>query len=327
MTRTMTAVCMMLAAAALPAFAQAPRDEPTGGSRATADYPPVMSGKNLELPAEPLSREDVRKGSVFFVGTATTIIRFGGFAILTDPNFLHKGDHVHLGYGIQSERLTNPAIELDELGPIDFVLLSHYHDDHFDEFVEQNLDKQLPIVSTPDAVAKLRDKGFESGIALKKWESLTVSKGDAKLRITAMPARHGPPVVNLALPETMGSMLEFQGTRGTSIYNLYISGDTLVFDDIRAIPQRYPDIDLALLHLGGTRVAGVLLTMDDKQGVEMIRIVEPHTAIPIHYNDYTVFESPLDDFVAAVKEAGLEAKVRYLKHGESYMFEARGEQK
>ena len=34
------------------------------------------------------------------------ILRYGGFTILTDPNFLHKGDHVHLGYGLRSERLT-----------------------------------------------------------------------------------------------------------------------------------------------------------------------------------------------------------------------------
>ncbi len=31
------------------------------------------------------------EGSIYFVGTATTIIRFGGLTLLTDPNFLHKG--------------------------------------------------------------------------------------------------------------------------------------------------------------------------------------------------------------------------------------------
>jgi hypothetical protein len=35
-------------------------------------------------------------GSIFFVGNATLLIRYAGFAILTDPNFLHAGDHVHL---------------------------------------------------------------------------------------------------------------------------------------------------------------------------------------------------------------------------------------
>lgn len=58
---------------------------------------------------------DLERGSVFFVGTATVIIRYAGFTILTDPNFLHAGDHVHLGYGLRSQRRTNPAIEIEDL--------------------------------------------------------------------------------------------------------------------------------------------------------------------------------------------------------------------
>jgi L-ascorbate metabolism protein UlaG (beta-lactamase superfamily) len=63
--------------------------------------------------------------------------------------------------------------------------------------------------------------------------------------------------------------------------------------------------------------------MDDEQGVEMIRIVQPEMAIPIHYNDYDVFKSPLDDFKAAVAKAGLTERVTYLSHGDSYEFKSR----
>ena len=41
---------------------------------------------------------------------------------------LHAGDHAHLGYGLTAKRLTNPAIEIEELPFIDFCVLSHYHD-------------------------------------------------------------------------------------------------------------------------------------------------------------------------------------------------------
>jgi L-ascorbate metabolism protein UlaG (beta-lactamase superfamily) len=64
-----------------------------------------------------------------------------------------------------------------------------------------------------------------------------------------------------------------------------------------------------------------MLTMDDEQGVEAIRIINPKTAIPIHYNDYDVFKSPLEDFKRAVEQAGLSEKVVYLAHGETYDFE------
>src|SRR5436189_1375547 len=94
---------------------------------------------------------DRSQASILFVGTATVIIRFAGFTILTDPNFLHAGDHVHLGYGLTSERLTDPAIEIEQLPPIDFCVLSHYHGDHFDQIVEEKLQKDLPIITTPEA--------------------------------------------------------------------------------------------------------------------------------------------------------------------------------
>ena len=51
----------------------------------------------------------------FFIGTATVILRYAGFTILTDPNFLHQGDHIHLGYGLRSNRRTDPAIDINEL--------------------------------------------------------------------------------------------------------------------------------------------------------------------------------------------------------------------
>jgi L-ascorbate metabolism protein UlaG (beta-lactamase superfamily) len=271
----------------------------------------LPSGPAVELP---------EKGSVFFVGTATVILRYAGFTILTDPNFLHAGDHVHLGYGLHSKRLTNPAIDLGDLPPIDFVLLSHLHEDHFDKRVARELDKGLPIVSTVPAAEGLRRMGFARAEGLERWESMTVEKGASRLKITAMPARHGPPVISRALPDTMGSMLDFEGPA----LRIYISGDTLVHGDLREIPRRYPGIDLALIHLGGTRVLGVLVTMDAKQGVQALKIIDPRRAIPIHYDDYTVFKSPLEDFAKAVRAAGLEDRVVYLARGDSFSFDAEG---
>src|SRR5829696_7068460 len=100
----------------------------------------------IDSPAE--SAPDLSKGSVYFVGTATVIIRVGGFTILTDPNFLHAGDHAHLGYGLTSERLTEPAFDISALPPVDFCILSHYHGDHFDQIVQEELRKDLPIITT-----------------------------------------------------------------------------------------------------------------------------------------------------------------------------------
>lgn len=285
-----------------------------------------MNGNDVYLRMRD-EKADFERGSVYFVGTATVIISYGGFRILTDPNFLHAGDHVHLGYGLTSERLTNPAIEMEDLPDLDFVLLSHLHGDHFDRVAEARLEKTLPIVTTGHAARYLEGKGFRPPIALDTWEGVTLRKGEAWARVSAMPGTHAPGPLRKVLPPVMGSMLEF-GDAGDDEARLtmYISGDTLVHDELHEIPERYPEVDLALLHLGGTRVLGIMVTMDAEQGVEAIKIVDPKAAIPIHYNDYAVFKSSLEDFERAVNEAGLGDRVHYLAHGETHEFEVTARQ-
>jgi L-ascorbate metabolism protein UlaG (beta-lactamase superfamily) len=278
--------------------------------------------KELRLPSTEGAEADLNRGSILFVGTATVVLRYAGFTILTDPNFLHAGDHVHLGYGLTSERLTNPALDIEELPPVDFCVLSHYHGDHFDRIAEERLRKDLPIITTEHAASELKEKGFTATVALDTWDAVSVEKGEARVRLTSMPGKHGPSVTEFFLPPVMGSMLEFGRADGRrTALRLYITGDTLVHDDLQEIPKRYPEIDLAIFHLGGTRIMGVLLTMDAEQGVEAIRIVNPREVIPVHYNDYDVFKSPLEEFKRAVEAAGFAERVRYLSHGETYNFE------
>jgi L-ascorbate metabolism protein UlaG (beta-lactamase superfamily) len=260
-------------------------------------------------------------GSIQFIGTATVLIRFAGFTILTDPNFLHRGDHVHLGYGLKSFRITDPAIDIENLPPLDFVVLSHMHEDHFDRVAAEKLSKTLPIITTRPASADLRKKGFTEARGLDRWAEITLSKGEGRVRITALPARHGPPLVAAALPTTMGSLLSFSRGQESPLFRLYITGDTLYYEDLKEIPARFPDIDLALIHLGGTTVLGIMVTMDAAQGVKTIQLVRPRVSIPIHYDDYIVFKSSLEDFQRAVEEAGLSDRVRYLARGETYRFE------
>jgi L-ascorbate metabolism protein UlaG (beta-lactamase superfamily) len=263
---------------------------------------------------------DLERGSIFFVGTATTIISYGGLSILTDPNFLHAGDHAHLGYGITSARRTDPAIEVEQLPPLDLCLLSHMHGDHWDHIAAAHLRKDLPIVTTRHAAASLRKQGFYNPQSLDTWQSIVITKGEVWLRITAMPGTHGPGPLGALLPPVMGSMLEWGSGDEPPRFRLYISGDTLVGKHLHGIPRRFPNVDLAMLHLGGTQLFGILLTMDAKQGLQAIRIIQPRAVLPIHYNDYTVFKSPVEDFLHAVEASGLDVDLHYLRHGESFTF-------
>jgi L-ascorbate metabolism protein UlaG (beta-lactamase superfamily) len=256
-----------------------------------------------------------------FGGNATMLLRIGGFTLLTDPNFLHAGEHAYLGLGVRSKRLLDPAMEIRELPPLDAVVLSHHHGDHFDRVAAGELDLDLPIVTEPDSARKLRSQGFRRPIPLETWQTQELRRDTSVLRITSTPGKHAPQPLGLFLPPVMGSLLEF-GTDEEIRFRMYITGDTLLYDRLRAIPERFPDIDLCLIHLGGTRVAGVLLTMDAAQGVRALQLVGPRTAVPIHTDDYTVFSSGLDDFKAAVASAGpaLRTEIRYLDRGETWRF-------
>ena len=210
---------------------------------------------------------------------------------------------------------------VSELPPLDVIVLSHHHGDHFDERAARELPADVPIVTTAHAARKLGRQGFIDRRALDTWETQVLRRGDRELRITATPARHAPVPLDKVLPPVMGSVLEYVD-RGEPTLRLYVSGDTLVHDRLREIPERCPDLHVALLHLGGTRILGITLTMDGRQGVEALRILSPRHAIPIHFDDYTVFRSPLEDFRREAEQAGLATRIHYLDRGDVFRFAA-----
>jgi L-ascorbate metabolism protein UlaG (beta-lactamase superfamily) len=273
----------------------------------------------IELPKPEPGAVSTETGEVYFIGNATTLITYAGLTVLTDPAFMHKGEFTPLGHGVYARREIEPACTPADLPPLDLILLSHYHGDHFDEVAARELDKQIPIVTTRHAVEQLAPLGFTNLHAIDTWEVQPISKGDVDLRVTAMPAQHAPdPIVHL-LPPVMGSLVEFSRW-GELLFRLYISGDTLLVDALRDIPRRYPEIDLGLFHVGGTTLLGVLITMSGEQGVQAVQIIHPHVAIPIHFNDYSVFLSGLDEFQAAARASLPTTKVRYLLQGDTYQF-------
>ena len=91
--------------------------------------------------------------SITFIGTATTIVRLGSFTVLTYPNFLHLGQRAYLGKGLWSRRLTEPAMQPADLPPLNVVVLSHLHGDHFDRIARRRLDRAVPVVTTEHAAS------------------------------------------------------------------------------------------------------------------------------------------------------------------------------
>ncbi len=152
---------------------------------------------------------------------------------------------------------------------------------------------------------------------MRTWQTQTVTSGSTTVRVTSLPGRHTNGPLRTVLPPVMGSLLEFSSGPGAAPFRLYLTGDTLVFPGLREIRDRHPDIDLALLHLGGTRILGKLVTMDAAQGVELVELIRPRAAVPIHYDDYPVFKSPLADFQRLAAGRPLPTELSYLARGET----------
>jgi L-ascorbate metabolism protein UlaG (beta-lactamase superfamily) len=260
--------------------------------------------------------------TVTFIGNATTLISGGGVTLLTDPNFLHQGQHAYLGYGLVSKRLREPAIDIDELPPLEAVVLSHMHGDHWDRRATTELDHELPVLTTPHAAKRLARRGFGSAFGLSTWQTHNIVKGDTVVNVTALPGRHAPAPIHRMLPPVMGSMLEF--TSGGQTRRLYVSGDTLLVEELSEIPVRFESIDVGVLHLGGTRLPagrrlpfGLTVTMDATQGAAAVEALNLPRMIPVHFDDYGVFASPLSDFVAEMKRRGIADRIIELERGAS----------
>lgn len=256
--------------------------------------------------------------SLQFIGNATVLLRLGPFTLLTDPNFLHQGRRAYLGHGLVSKRRIGPALGIEDLPPLDGIVLSHMHGDHWDRVARRGLDHDLPVVTTPKAARALERQGFSRAQGLQTWGWTSLSKGGRAVRITALPGAHARGFARSLLPPVMGSLIEYEASPGEVALSMYITGDTLLVPQLWAIPARFPDIDVAVLHLGGTTLpGGLVVTMDARAGADLVELVRPRRAVPIHTDDYTVFRSPRADFEAEMARRGLAGVLDVVERGET----------
>jgi L-ascorbate metabolism protein UlaG (beta-lactamase superfamily) len=256
-----------------------------------------------------------------FGGTATMLLRIGDFTLLTDPNFLHRGQYARLGYGLRTRRLTEPALQPTQLPALDGILLSHMHGDHWDRIATKTLPKETPVITTPEAATCLADRGFTATADLRAWQTHEFFRGEDTLRITSVPGVHGPGPLARLLPQVMGSVVELI-RNGEPSWRGYISGDTLYRPFLGEVLQRCGPLDVLIPHLGGTRALGLTVTMDARQGADLVELLKPPVTVPVHYDDYGRFRSPLGDFVAEVGRRQLPGELRAVQRGETISLRA-----
>jgi L-ascorbate metabolism protein UlaG (beta-lactamase superfamily) len=220
------------------------------------------------------------------IGGPTVLIEVAGWRILTDPTFDFPGGRYYFGWGTSSRKVTGPAVAAADLGPIDAVLVSHdHHGDNLDAAGRALLPAARTVVTTVSGAKRLG--GNARG--LKPWASTRLDAPDRPpIEITATPCRHGPPLSYPIVGDVIGFALRWEGQKHGV---LWISGDTVLFDGVRKVADRF-EVGVAVLHLGavGFPITGpVRYSMTAADAVELCRDLRPHTAVPVHFDGWAHF--------------------------------------
>jgi L-ascorbate metabolism protein UlaG (beta-lactamase superfamily) len=247
--------------------------------------------------------------SLTYIGGPTVLIEWGGLRLLTDPTFDPAGE-VYTLPSYTLRKMQNPAIAAATLGRIDVVLLSHDH--HFDNLdrAGRGVAERARRVVTTVAGAE-RFGGNATGLA--PWNDTEVNApGGRTLRITATPARHGPPDGDRG--PVIGFVLAFTDRPADA---MYVSGDTVWYEGVRAVSERFTP-RVVVLFAGAAMVAAAgphPLTFTGAGAVEAANAFRGATVVPLHFEGWEHFSESRRDVEKAFDDAGMRSRLLWLSPG------------
>ncbi|KAF2190890.1 Metallo-hydrolase/oxidoreductase [Zopfia rhizophila CBS 207.26] len=251
--------------------------------------------------------------NITFIGTATAIFEIDGVNFLTDPFFSPAGTEWDLGITVL-KTLDTPALSLQDLPPIDAVLLSHEdHPDNLDELGRRLLDGRK-VITTMDGAKKLRPRPGVRGI--HPWETVTLDVGGKRFEVTGTPCQHLPG------GECIGFVLtapEFGSTDGLP-NAIYFSGDTVYLEELAKMRDKF-HIAVAVLNLGAAHAplpdGPLQITMDGHQAARLFLEIKADILVPMHYESWKHFTESKVQLAEAFETEGIQDKVCWLTPGVS----------
>lgn len=249
---------------------------------------------------------------LMYIGGPTALMEIGRFRLLTDPTFELAGYQYERGSSIIRKTIS-PALAEASLGPVDAVLLSHdQHLDNLDPAGRAMLSQAKQVLTTPAGAERLG--GNARGVSA--WQTVTLAAGNGLgMRVTAMPAQHGPADVRPAMGEVNGWIVEWEGQRRGA---LYVSGDTVLFEGLEEVARRF-QIGVALLHFGAAHspVTGpAVLTLTAAEGARFAAQLREATIVPLHYEGWSHLTEGRSEIERAFTAAGLAHRLHFLPPGQ-----------
>jgi L-ascorbate metabolism protein UlaG (beta-lactamase superfamily) len=260
-----------------------------------------------------------RETKVHYIGTATALLEIGGLRLLTDPAFDPAGT-IYTTPVYTLHKLQPPSITVEQLGPIDYVLLSHdHHLDNLDRTGMKMLTKAGEVITTPAGAERLNTQGSRLGddpapkgihaVGLPNWATVEIPTKDGRiLTITGTPCRHGPAGGDRG-PVT-GFVINFKGETKNGIY---ITGDTVWYEGVEEVGKRF-DIGLLLLFIGAARLAAVgpaPLTMTVEDSLLAARLFDHADIVPLHFEGWEHFSQGRDEIIREYTAAGMADRLHW----------------
>jgi L-ascorbate metabolism protein UlaG (beta-lactamase superfamily) len=240
------------------------------------------------------------------VGGPTAILEYGGLRWLTDPTLSTPGEYGGL------TKLEGPAVDMSQENGIDVVLLSHHHHaDNLDPAGRAFLASATHVLSTNKAAEDLGG----NIIGMEAWSEVELESNAGHIvKVTAVPAQHGPDGSDDVQGPVLGFLLSVRGADG-----VYVSGDNASRDIVRAIVKQSGPVAIAILNAGAVQLPkfdGAYLTLSADHAADVAKILEARAVIPLHFTGWAHFTQGAHELKAAFSGNGIADRLRLLAPGE-----------
>ncbi len=252
---------------------------------------------------------------VTFIGHSSFFLQLGGQNVIIDPNFAH--------WLFVLKRLRRPGVQIQDLPPIDLILVTHAHFDHLHRpslraIAQQSRNRRggpTTIVVPHHVFDLVSDLGFDSVVELDWWNSYRY-RG---LTVTHVPSRHwGARVIKDSHRGYGGYVLRDRK------YSLYHAGDTAYFSGFREIGERLAP-ELAMLPIGAYNPASFRnVHASPADAARAFLDLKARWMVPMHYGTFRLSHEPLEEPLQLLekeaKAAGIQDRVLVLKEGLTKFF-------
>jgi L-ascorbate metabolism protein UlaG (beta-lactamase superfamily) len=209
------------------------------------------------------------------IRNATLLIEYAGTRFLVDPMLAPKG--AYPGFeGTANSHLRNPLVDLavpiEEIVDVEAVIVTHTHQDHWDDAAVARVPKDLPLFAQNQKDRSVMESaGFSDVHVLAEG---TTFKG---VSLTKTPGQHGSDQAYAVIGEMLGEVCGVV-FKHPSEKILYVAGDTVcnayVQDSLRA---HRPDV--IVLNCGDAQVPGLGSLVMGKQDVFEVHQASPQATL------------------------------------------------